>query len=123
MTARIFIVHDDSAFSEETRAALKAAGHTVATFDDPMEALDALGAGQQMELLITRASFGPGKLNGIALARMARFKRPDVRVVFTAVPEYDSHAEGLGEFLPAPVRIDDVVEVADRLLQPRRHQR
>ena len=123
MTARIFIVHDDSAFSEEARSALEAAGHSVATFDDPMTALDALEAAQQIKLLITPASFGPGRLNGIALARMARFKLPAVRVVFTAVPEYESHTEGLGEFLPAPVGVDDVVEMAERSLQPRQHER
>ena len=89
----------------------------MADFDDPMVALDALESAHQIELLITRANFGPGKLNGIALARMARIKQPDVRVVFTAIPEYESHAEGLGEFLPAPVHVDDVVEVAERLLQ------
>jgi DNA-binding NtrC family response regulator len=117
MTARLFIVHDDPAFSQEVRAALQAAGHTVADFDDPMVALDALESAHQIELLITRANFGPGKLNGIALARMARIKQPDVRVLFTAIPEYESHAEGLGEFLSAPVHVDDVVEVAERLLQ------
>jgi len=117
MTARLFIVHDDPSFSQEVRAALEAAGHTVADFDDPMVALDALESAHQIELLITRANFGPGKLNGIALARMARIKQPDVRVLFTAISEYESHAEGLGEFLPAPVHVDDVVEVAERLLQ------
>ena len=122
MTARIFIVHDDSEFSADVRSALEAAGHAAATFDDPMVALDALEAAQQMELLITRASFGPGKLNGIALARMVRFKRPSVRVVFTAGTEYESHAEGLGELLPAPVGVDDVVEMVERLLQPRQHE-
>jgi len=117
MTARLFIVHDDPAFSQEVRAALQAAGHTVADFDDPMVALDALESAHQIELLITRANFGPGKLNGIALARMARVKHPNIRVLFTAVREYEHHAWGLGEFLAAPVRVDDVVEMAERLLQ------
>jgi DNA-binding NtrC family response regulator len=117
MTARIFIVHDDSAFSADARSALEAAGHTVAAFDDPMLALDALEAAQQIELLITRANFGPGKLNGIALARMVRVKRPEVQVIFTAVQEYEPHTWGLGEFLAAPVHVDEVVEAVNRLLQ------
>jgi len=118
MTARIFIVHDDPTFSQDVRSALEAAGHTVAAFDDPMVALDALeAAAHRIELLITRANFGPGKLNGIALARMLRLKRPDVRVIFTAIPEHEHHAWGLGEFLAAPVRVDDVVAMAERLLQ------
>jgi DNA-binding NtrC family response regulator len=116
MTARIFIVHDDSAFSKDVRSALEATGHTVAAFDDPMVALDALEE-RRIELLITRVNFGPGKLNGIALARMLRLKRPDVRVIFTAVPEHGHHAWGLGEFLAAPIRVDDVVEMTERLLR------
>src|SRR5215472_7155977 len=114
--ARIFIVHDDPAFSQDVRSALEAAGHTVAAFNDPMVALDAL-EDRRIELLITRANFGPGKLNGIALVRMLRLKNPDVRVIFTAIPELEGHAEGLGEFLAAPVRVDDVVAMAERLLQ------
>ena len=117
MTARTFIVHDDPTFSQDVRSALEAAGHTVAVFDDPMVALDALEE-RRIALLITRVNFGPGKLNGIALARMLRLKRPDVRVIFTAIPEHEHHAWGLGEFLAAPVRVDDVVELAQKLLQP-----
>jgi hypothetical protein len=48
---------------------------------------------------------------------MARHKRPAIRVLFTASPEYASDADGLGEFLPAPVHVDDLVEVAERLLR------
>jgi CheY-like chemotaxis protein len=117
MTARIFIVHDDPAFSEEVLSSLEAVGESVAAFDDPMGALDALETAREIELLITRVNFGPGKLNGIALARMLRLKRPDVRVMFTAIPEHEGHAEGLGEFLAAPIRVYDVVEMTERLLQ------
>src|SRR5215469_7697258 len=117
MTARIFIVHDDPTFSQDVRSAFEAAGHTVATFDDSMVVLDVLESAQRIELLITQANFGPGKLNGIALGRMARVKRPNIRVLFTGVPEYEHHAWGLGEFLAAPVRVDDVLEIAERLLQ------
>ena len=123
MTARIFIVHVDPTFSQEARSSLEAAGHTVATYDDPMAALDALESAHQIGLLITRANFGPRRLNGIALARMVRHKRPAIRVLFTASPEYESDADGLGEFLPAPFHVDDVVEVAERLLQNSSKQR
>src|SRR5215469_2515771 len=95
MTARIFIVHDDPTFSQDVRSAFEAAGHTVAAFDDPMVVLDALVSARRIELLITQANFGPGKLNGIALGRMARVKQPNIRVLFTAVREY----EGIGRIL------------------------
>ena len=33
---------------------------------------------------------------------MARHKRPDSAVIFTALPETEPYASGLGEFLPTP---------------------
>jgi hypothetical protein len=53
------------------------------------------------------------------LALMARNRRPGIRVVFTARAEMKPHADGIGEFLPAPVAIPDLVAVVRRLL-PRR---
>jgi hypothetical protein len=46
---------------------------------------------------------------------LALQKHPGVRVLFTGLAEYERHAEGLGEFLPLPVRTADVVEAAKRL--------
>ena len=53
-----------------------------------MAALDALENAQRVEVLITRVRFPPGKPNGIALALMARHKRPGIKVLFTARPEF-----------------------------------
>jgi hypothetical protein len=60
--------------------------------------------------------FGPDKLNGIALARMVRMKRPGVKVVFVAREEYAPHAEGLGVFLPRPLNPDVFVATVSRSL-------
>jgi hypothetical protein len=48
----------------------------------------------------TRVDFGAGKQNGVALARMLKLKRPDVTILFLALPDHRVHAEGVGEFLP-----------------------
>jgi hypothetical protein len=74
-----------------------------------MSALDALEEAQRVEVLITRVLFPTGQPNGVALARMARLKRPRIKIIFAALPETREHTEGLGEFLPAPA---DPVEVA-----------
>jgi DNA-binding NtrC family response regulator len=37
----VILVHDDPSFIEEAAAALRTAGHDVATFIEPMEALNA----------------------------------------------------------------------------------
>jgi CheY-like chemotaxis protein len=116
MPAHVFVIHDEPEFADRLVGALSVAGHDVVAFVDPMVALDALDAAQRVELLITRIQFPPGKPNGIALARMTRFKRPDVRVVFTAPPELEHHAEGLGEFVSAPINIAEVVAIVERLL-------
>jgi DNA-binding NtrC family response regulator len=111
------IVHDDESFLLAATDALKEAGYEVAPFDDPMVALDVLAEARAVQLLVTRVEFAPGKPHGIALARMARFKLPGVKVLFTALPQYAEHAEGLGEFLPLPIDIAVFVRVAGRLLE------
>jgi DNA-binding NtrC family response regulator len=118
MPAQIVIVHDQPDFAEEMAAALRLAGHEVAAFHDPMIALDALDAARKIEVLISRIGFAEGKPNGLALARMARAKRPGIRVVFTANPEFEAHAAGLGTFLASPVNVADVVAAVERFFAP-----
>jgi DNA-binding NtrC family response regulator len=117
MPARIVIVHDEPDFADPLTAALKLAGHDVATFMDPTAGWDALDEGRRVEVLVTRVDFSPGKPTGISLARMARYKRPGIRVVFMAPPEFVKHADGLGAFMPMPVDVPDVVHAVSRLLE------
>ena len=116
MPARIVVVHDDADFNVAATVALTVAGYNVASFVDPMVALDSLAAARTVEALVTRVRFGPGKPNGIVLARMARRKRPDIRVLFVAQPEFAARAAGLGDFIAAPVTPTEIVEGVTRLL-------
>jgi DNA-binding NtrC family response regulator len=116
MPARIVIVHDEPDFADSLTAALRSAGHDVATFTDPTAGLDALDEARRVEVLITRVAFTPGKPNGVSLARMARYKRPGIRVLFSALPELEKHTERLGEFMPMPVSVPDVMQAVVRLL-------
>jgi DNA-binding NtrC family response regulator len=118
MPARVVVVHDEPELLTELVAAIRLAGHDVAAFVDPMKALDALDVAQRIEVLITRVQFPQGKPNGIALALMARTKRPGIRVVFTARPEFAQATEGLGTFTPAPINVAEVVITVGRLLAP-----
>jgi DNA-binding NtrC family response regulator len=117
MPARIVMAHDDEEFVIATTVALRNAGYTIVTFTDSMLALEALLEARSVELLITRVEFAPGKPNGIALARIGRGKRSGMKVVFTALPEYANHAEGLGAFLPLRVDVADLVATVMRLLR------
>lgn len=83
-----------------------------------MAALTAPEAAQQVEVLVTRVRYAPGKPNGIALALMARRKRPGIRMLFAVLPEFEVNAAGLGEFLAMPVSVAEVVETVLRLLGP-----
>jgi DNA-binding NtrC family response regulator len=103
MPARIVVVHDDPQFIEDMMAALRAASHDVRAYTDTMSAIEAFETAKQLEVLVTRVIFPAGQPNGVALARMARVKRPGVKVLFAAIPEMRKHTEGVGEFLPAPV--------------------
>jgi hypothetical protein len=65
---------------------------------------------ERLELLVTCLDFAPGKPNGIALGRMARLKRPGIRVLFVGPADLEKFAEGLGTFLASPATVSQVVE-------------
>ena len=117
MPASIVIVTDQREFLDQVTAALRQAGHDVAPFVDPMEALLALEAPQKIEILIPRIRFPPGKPNGVSLARMARAKCPWIKVLFTALPELAEFAEGVGAFMPLPVVMPELVKTVERMLK------
>ena len=71
---------------------------------------------ERLELLVTCLDFPPGKPNGIAFGRMARLKRPGIRVLFVGPADLEKHAEGLGTFLTSPVTVPQVVEGVLRML-------
>lgn len=81
-----------------------------------MAALDAIESEPGLRVLVTRISFGAGKPNGAALARMAREKRPGTKIVFVAREENAFFTEGLGAYLRAPVDSGHLVETVGRLL-------
>jgi hypothetical protein len=96
--------------------ALHLAGYDVISFVDPMDALNALDTSLWLEVLVTRVQFGLGRKNGVALARMARSKRPSIWVLLTALPEFKDYAEGLGKFMPMPVSVPYVVDAVVGML-------
>jgi DNA-binding NtrC family response regulator len=116
MPARIVVVHDDPEFRETATTALEAAGHEVRAFSDSMSAIEAFEAVESVELLITRTVFPAGTPNGVSLARMARMKKPKLRVLFAARDENRAHTEGVGEFLAVPVTGAKVVAAVERML-------
>lgn len=109
MPAPVIIVDDGQDTRDAALMALRAAGLDVTAFDDPMTALDAIEKDSRARVLVSRTSFGPGKLHGLALARMLRRKQlvqdgeSSLRCVFIGPPEDQRHAADEGEFMPVPL--------------------
>jgi DNA-binding NtrC family response regulator len=116
MPARIVLVHDDPEFVGPALRGLRAAGYDVVAFTESMPAIDALEHPKRIELLITRVRFPLGTPNGAALARMARLKRPGIKVLFTSFPDVRQHIDSLGVFLPRPFSTDELLETVGRML-------
>ena len=114
MPARLIIAHDDPEFIESIVMALRGHGYDVLVFASSMAALDALEAARSVEVLITRVLFPEGQPNGIALVRMTRLKRPEVKVLFVARSDTQEHTEG--EFLPAGVTASEIVKMVGKML-------
>jgi two-component SAPR family response regulator len=117
MPAQIVIVLDEQDSSDRTAAMLQAAGYEAASLPDSMAALDALEGAARVEVLVTCVDHGTGKPNGVALARMARYKRPGIRILFVGAAEFAEHTDDLGVFMPSPVTEEDVKDAVVRILE------
>jgi DNA-binding NtrC family response regulator len=96
--------------------ALESAGHSVTAFLDPSQAWDALISASEVDLLITRVAYPPGKPNGLTLAMLARTRWPTIGVIFTALPENAHFVDAWARFLAIPVNVADLVHIATRIL-------
>ena len=103
MPAPVLVAYDDKATRDLAVATLNAAGIEAVGFEDPIAALDAIETDSRVRVLVTCVNFGAGKLNGVALARMLRVKRPGAKILFLALPSNEDHTESVGEFLPMPL--------------------
>jgi hypothetical protein len=119
MPARVVVVLDDAGFAVRTVETLLARGIDALVLSNSMAALDALEASAtsaRLELLVTCPQFAAGPPHGVALALMARQKRPGARVLFVGPRELAPYTEGLGAFMAMPVTVAGVVNVVTRML-------
>jgi hypothetical protein len=116
MPAQIIIVHGDHELVSAVLGEVPKAGRSIVAMPDPIQALDVLAASTRVELLITHVDFPQGKPHGVSLARMARLRRPALKVLFVAQPEYRQYTDGLGEFIAIPTNAPAVASAVERLL-------
>jgi two-component system cell cycle sensor histidine kinase/response regulator CckA len=109
--AIIMLVDDDRDVLETIERVLKSAGHEVVAMGSAIEALDVLDRGGRLDLLLTDVIM-PG-LNGFNLARMARFRRPAIKILY--LTGYSQKAEVMldkgekyGKMLIKPILPDDL---------------
>jgi DNA-binding NtrC family response regulator len=108
--AHILLIEDDEGLAYALAAALTRAGHHVVTELNGMSALKTLDTDVPFDLLLTDIRLPAGQPHGVALACMARWKRPNLAVIFmTGHPDLREHVEGEKLFMK-PIDPDVVLK-------------
>jgi hypothetical protein len=111
MPARVVVVLRERVLASKTAETLISTGYNATVLTNARVALQALEAAKNIELLIT------SQPNELALARMTRQPRPDLKVIFANGPETEPHIRHDGAFIPTPTTPGFIVEVADKLMK------
>lgn len=115
--ATILLVEDDEILRLTAAQHLTQAGYTVISASRSSEALDELDLGRPVDLAVIDVCMPKGQVNGFALARMARWRRPGLPVVFVTGYAEVLEAEAVHEpvFLK-PVDLDQLTDkIKERL--------
>ena len=78
----VLVVEDDNVFRYAACHYLRAEGYTVIDVRSSMDALKILDKGDGFDIVIADIALYPKEPTGFALARMIRFKNPNIRVLF-----------------------------------------
>jgi CheY-like chemotaxis protein len=112
----VLLVEDDQTFGETLGQVLRRAGYDVSIATDFRVALEVLEGSRPIDLLLTDIVM-PASVNGIALSRMARLRRRDLKVVYLTgynIPGVEN--EALGPILRKPVEDAQLLEEVGRVL-------
>jgi CheY-like chemotaxis protein len=112
----ILVVEDDPACREALGRVLQREGYDVSLTADFRGALEILESDQPIALMLSDIVM-PDRVNGIALSRMARLRRRDIKVVYMTgynIPGIDR--EALGPILRKPIDDQVLIEEVGRVL-------
>jgi CheY-like chemotaxis protein len=120
--ATVLVVDDDVDVLETLVAIVKSGGHRTVKAGSGTAALDILDGETDVDLMLTDIVM-PG-LNGFNLARMARMRRSDLKILYMTGFHEQSAAmrdtgERLGKLLLKPLRAADLRKEVDGALQLR----
>lgn len=115
--AAVLLVEDDEAGRVSLSSLLQRAGYTVHVAPDYRLALSLLEGEQRIDLLVTDIVM-PDRVNGLALARMARLRRPGIKLLY--MTGYDIPGlvtEALGPLLRKPFADEEFLSTIRQVLQ------
>jgi len=97
----VLLVDDDEGFRYATAKALRNTGFEVMDVPDYRGALEALESNRSVDVLVTDILM-PDRIHGFALARMARMRRPNLKVIYLTAYHLPID-EAVGTVLRKPV--------------------
>ena len=117
MAKNILLVEDDEPLAAALGTIVEQAGYRVTVVSHFEHALNVLES-DAIDLLVTDIVM-PKSINGLALSRMARMRRPTLPVVYmTAYDISGVDRQVLGEVLRKPVDREMLLDAIERAVQP-----
>jgi CheY-like chemotaxis protein len=116
LRGNVLLVEDDAFFRESSAKGLRQAGYTVHIAADHRGALDILDDERPIDVMCTDVVM-PDGLGGVALARLARMRRPNLKIIYVTgyeIPGLADHAKG--PVLQKPIMTSQLVAEIGRLL-------
>ncbi len=112
----ILVFEDDEVYGHAVSTILRKAGFDVAVAAHFQPALELLGSERPLDLLVTDIVV-PDGINGVALSRMARMRRRDIKVIYmTGYDVPGAEQEALGPILRKPISEVQLVAEVKRAL-------
>jgi CheY-like chemotaxis protein len=112
----VLLVEDDAFFRESSASGLRQAGYTVHLAADHRSALDILNDERPIDIMCTDVVMPEG-LGGVALARLARMRRPGLKIIYVTgyeIPGLKDRAKG--PVLLKPIATAQLVAEIGRLM-------
>ncbi len=105
--SRILVVDDDDGFRYAAERTLRQAGYNVTVAPDHRDAINLINGGETYDLLLTDVVM-PDRVNGFALARIAKMRLRDLKILY--ITAYDVPLnEAEGRVLRKPLADHDLV--------------